>query len=693
MQWAGECTEGVEGCQLRRSGKQRPSNSGGRRNTAAPAHLRTRRGGNDSAANQAVLMQAEGLLSANRAGYGFVRTDALTESVFLPPPEMRGLMHGDRVRIEVRSDGQGRYIGQLIGVVERGVQAFLGTLENGQRGLTVRSADTRLGLTCAVTDNPLAARAGDWVIARVLKYPSDSQQGEARVEQRLDPERPVQMATEAAIARFGLPVEFPAAALREAAQWGKSVDPAEAAQRVDLRSLPLVTIDGADAKDYDDAVYAERLADGGFRLLVAIADVSYYVRPGSALDTEARARGTSVYFPTRVLPMLPTALSNHLCSLEPLVDRLCMVADMRLSSHGVLEDSRFYPAVMRSAARLTYDQAYDALFLRLPAARAALGPVLPALLPLMDVYQALQAARRKRGALEFDAPEAEFVIENGERVRAIEFKSRNDAHKLIEECMVLANVAVAQELRSQRQPALFRVHAPPDEKKLDTLRSTLRVLGIELQLPDPVKPSDLAAIAPRVRDAESRPFIESLIVRSMAQALYQPEPIGHFGLALRDYSHFTSPIRRYPDLMIHRALRQRLGGAAADVLRGAPDGADLAAQGADLSRLERRSDEADRYVGTFLKCVYLRDRVGQTFDGLITTVMEFGCFVQLLSLGVDGLLPLASMRDDNYQMARDGGQWIGERSKRRLAPGVRLRVVVLAVKPVEGMIDLELATD
>jgi ribonuclease R len=417
-----------------------------------------------------------------------------------------------------------------------------------------------------------------------------------------------------------------------------------------------------------------------------------------------------VYFPTRVLPMLPTALSNHLCSLEPQVDRLCMVADMRISKRGVLEDSRFYPAVMRSAARLTYDQAHDALFTGLPAARAALGGVLEWLLPLVDVYHALQAARRKRGALEFDAPEAEFVIENGERVRAIEFKSRNDAHKLIEECMVLANVAVAQELRTQRQPALYRVHAAPDEKKLDTLRSTLRVLGIELQLPDPVKPSDLAAIAPRVRDAESRPFIESLIVRSMAQALYQPEPIGHFGLALKDYAHFTSPIRRYPDLLIHRALRARLGATVADPGSAdpraadprtsdsapadvAPAAQDLAAQGVDLSRLERRSDEADRYVGTFLKCVYLRDRVGQTFDGLITTVMEFGCFVQLLALGVDGLLPLASMRDDNYQMARGGGQWIGERSKRRLAPGVRLRVVVAAVKPVEGMIDLELATD
>jgi ribonuclease R len=652
--------------------------------------LRTRRAGKQSESGQGVLMQTEGLLSANRAGYGFVRTEALTDSVFLPPPEMKGLMHGDRVRIEVRGDGQGRYIGTLLEVLERGVQAFLGTIEAGNRGLVVRAADQRLGLQCAVVDNPVEARAGDWVIARVVRYPKDGQTGEARIEQRLDPERPVQMATEAAIARFGLPVDFSAAALREAAQWGKSVDPAEAAQRVDLRALPLVTIDGADAKDFDDAVYAERLAEGGYRLLVAIADVSHYVRPGSALDTEARARGTSVYFPTRVLPMLPTALSNHLCSLEPHVDRLCMVADMRISKRGALEASRFYPAVMRSAARLTYNQAHEALFLGVPAARSALGAVLDSLLPLVDVYHALQAARRRRGALEFDAPEAEFVIENGERVRAIEFVSRNDAHKLIEECMVLANVAVAQELRQQRQPALFRVHASPDEKKLDQLRTTLRVLGIELQLPDPVKPSDLAAIAPRVRDAESRPFVESLIVRSMAQALYQPENIGHFGLALKDYAHFTSPIRRYPDLMIHRALRARLGKLDPESL---PPGPQLAAQGVDLSRLERRSDEADRYVGTFLKCVYLRDRVGQTFDGLITTVMEFGCFVQLLALGVDGLLPLASLRDDDYQMARDGGQWIGERSKRRLAPGVRLRVIVAAVKPVEGLIDLELATD
>jgi ribonuclease R len=666
--------------------------TGDRSHGKSSAHGARRQGARGAGgADAGAAIVAEGTLSANRNGYGFVRTDAVTDSVFIPPKEMAGLMHGDRLRIEVRGDGQGRHVGRVLEVLERGVQSFLATVEPGRRGaLAVRAADQRLGLLCKVVESVPEARVGDWVIATMLRYPEDGREGEARVVQRLDPERSVEMATEAAIARFGLPVEFSVEVLREAAGWGKSVDAAEAAQRVDLRNVPLVTIDGEDARDFDDAVYAERLDDGAFRLLVAIADVSHYVRPGSALDTEARARGTSVYFPTRVLPMLPTALSNHLCSLEPLVDRFCMVADMRISRRGTLEQSRFYPAVMRSAARLTYGLAHEALFEGKPAARARLGLPVDALLPLVEVYHALLEARRRRGALDFDAPEAEFVIEAGERVSAIEFSSRNEAHRLVEECMIVANVAVAQELRTARIPALFRVHAAPDERKLQQLRTTLRVLGIELQLPEQVQSRDLAAIAPRVQDPGSRPFIESLIVRSMAQALYQPENIGHFGLSLKDYAHFTSPIRRYPDLMIHRALRVRLGLLPAEVLG---EDAALAEQGADLSRLERRADEADRYVATFLKCVYLRDRVGQTFEGLITTVMEFGCFVQLLALGVDGLLPLASLRDDDYQMARDGGQWLGARSKRRLAPGTRLRVVVAGVKPVEGLIDLELATD
>ncbi len=306
-----------------RGGKAGGSRAGGARG-----------GGHPAASGE--LIEAEGILSAHRDGYGFVRTEALTDSVFLPPREMQGLMHGDRLRVEVRGDGQGRYIGRVLSIQTRGVQAFLATIEAGHGCLMVRAVDSRVAIVCRVVENAVGARAGDWVIARVTRYPEQGQQGEANVQRRLDPERPVEMATEAAIARYGLPLEFSNEVLREAQGWGHTVDAAEAARRVDLRALPLVTIDGEDAKDFDDAVFAEQRPEGGYRLIVAIADVSHYVRPGSALDSEAVARGTSVYFPTRVLPMLPTALSNHLCSLEPNVDRLCMVADMQLSVRGEL---------------------------------------------------------------------------------------------------------------------------------------------------------------------------------------------------------------------------------------------------------------------------------------------------------------------------------------------------------------------
>jgi ribonuclease R len=684
---------------VRRSGKQRRGTAqrerrGGsgrdRRGQGQPARapqLRLRGGAKGSGRK---LLKTEGIVSAHRAGYGFVRSDELVESIFLPPMEMRGLMHGDRVRVDVRTDAEGRYSGEVLAVVERGVQAFLATVEAGYRGaLIVRAADRRFGAPCRVTDNELGAEVGDWVIARLSRYPQNGEQGEARIERLLDPERAVDLASEAAIARYGLPVDFSDAALAEAQRYGKSVASAALADRTDLRSLPLVTIDGEDARDFDDAVYAERLTDGGFRLLVAIADVSHYVRPGSALDREARERGTSVYFPNRVLPMLPTALSNHLCSLEPQVDRLCMVADLSISARGAIRRRRFYAAVMRSAARLTYTLAHEALFLGTPAARARLGETLyEALLPLLEVYRALAAARSRRGSLDFDAPETEFVIDADQQIRSVHFVQRNEAHRLIEECMIAANVAVAQEFGQRKLPALLRVHAPPEDKKLEQLRATLRLLGMDLALSEPMHARDLGAVARRTRDADLRPFIETLVIRSLAQALYQPQNIGHFGLALKDYTHFTSPIRRYPDLMVHRALRVALGLSDPGSL---PSSEALVVEGMDLSRLERRADEADRFVGTYLKCVYLRDRIGQTFDGLITTVTDFGCFVQLLNVGADGLLPLAALRDDVYQMARGGGEWIGTHSGRRLSPGTRLRVIVAAVHPVEGRIDLELA--
>lgn len=635
-----------------------------------------------------VGQQVEGILSANRAGFGFVRVEGSSDSVFLPPPQMKGLIHGDRVRVSLRHDPQGRWLGHLEQLVERTLKVFLATVEQAGRELWLRAADPKLGLYCRATDDSLAARNGDWVLAQLAAVPSGGEGGAARIVRLLDPEKPVEMATETAIARYELPVEFSAEALADAARWGSEVDPAESAQRVDLRQIPLVTIDGADSRDFDDAVYAEA-AEGGFRLIVAIADVSHYVRPGTTLDAQARERGTSVYFPHRVLPMLPEALSNRLCSLEPNVDRLCMVSDMQISVRGVLRNCRIYPAVMRSAARLTYDQAYAALFKGEPAARAPLGALMERLLPLVDVYRALLAARRKRGALDLDAPEAAFKIDADGQVHDVHFPSRNDAHKLIEECMVLANVAVAKALAQQHQQVLYRVHGAPDERKLDQLTATLKVLGIDPQLPAPeeITTRDLAGIAPKVRDPGERSFVETLVVRSMQQALYQPENIGHFGLALTHYAHFTSPIRRYPDLMVHRALRAMLKLAPPDSV---PTGEALAEAGADLSRLEKRADESDRYVENFLKCVWLRDRVGQSFEALITTVVEFGCFVRILAAGIDGLLHLSALQDDEYQMSKDGGQWLGKRGKRRLAPGVAVRVTVMAVRPVEGMIDLAL---
>jgi ribonuclease R len=633
----------------------------------------------------------EGTVSANRAGYGFLRVEGSTESVFLPPPQMRGVMHGDRLKVRVVRDASDRWSGAVEQVLSRGVSGFLGTIEIQGRNAWVNAADRRLQLRCAVTPQDLhGARHGDWVIARIIRHAGSASVAQARIEKRLDPDRPVELATESAIARFDLPCEFPAAALREAQAFGDHVDSREAAARVDLRELPLVTIDGEDARDFDDAVYAEP-HNGGFRLIVAIADVSHYVRPGSALDAEAQERGTSVYFPTRVLPMLPTALSDHLCSLAPHVDRLCFAADMVVSKTGALKSARFYPAVMRSAARLTYSLANQALFEGRPAARTQLGSLLPRLMVLVDVYRALYHARGRRGALDFDAAEAEFVIDAGEHVRAIELRVRNDAHRLIEECMVLANSAVAQALENSHVPTLYRVHGAPEDEKLERLASTLTSLGIEARIPKTVTTRDLQAIARRVSDLSERTFVESLVVRAMPQALYQPTNIGHFGLALTHYAHFTSPIRRYPDLVVHRTLKALIkapGGSAKRYAVG-----ELGALGESTSRLEKRADEADRYVSGFLKCTYLKERIGQTFQGLITTVVEFGCFVQILDVAVDGLLHINNLRDDLYVMEEDGHAWRGRRSGRRLRTGAHLRVVVTAVNPIEGLIDLALAEE
>jgi len=390
--------------------------------------------------------------------------------------------------------------------------------------------------------------------------------------------------------------------------------------------------------------------------------------------------------------MLPTALSDHLCSLAPRVDRLCLVADMVITKQGAQTSARFYPATMRSAARLTYTLANEALFKRTPAARSEIGePLVEKLAPLVDVYRALYKARQRRGALDFDAAEAEFVIDGAERVREIELRVRNDAHRLVEECMIAANVAVARVLESNKEPTLFRVHGQPEEKKITRLIRALASLNMDARLPETVTTRDLQAITKRLGDTADRPFIESLIVRAMPQAVYQPANVGHFGLALEEYAHFTSPIRRYPDLIVHRTLKALINDRTGAAVRY--EVPQLAVLGDETSRLEKRADEADRYVATFLKCTYLRERIGQTFRGLITTVVEFGCFVQILDVGVDGLLHIDNLRDDEYTMDDAGHAWVGRRTKRRLGTGGHIRVVVTSVNPIEGLIDLDLAEE
>jgi len=706
---AAQCTHGVGGCQLKaRRGKfgrrnkrdapapkSRPGSHGARKpagtpgRSSAPRPTAAHRSHTGGSVRPGSVV--EGTVSANRAGYGFLRVEGFKDSIFLPPPQMRGVMHGDRLRVKVERDASDRWSGTVEQVLERGVTSFLGTLEVQGRAAWVNAADRRLQLRCAVAPADLAgAREGEWVIARITRHAGSASAAQAVIVKRLDPDRPVELATESAIARFDLPSEFPSAALREAQAYGAQVDARESARRTDLRGLPLVTIDGEDARDFDDAVYAERDGDG-FRLIVAIADVSHYVRPGTALDAAALERATSVYFPTRVLPMLPTALSDHLCSLAPRVDRLCFAADMSVSKSGALRGARFYPAVMRSAARLTYTLAHQALFEGRPAAREQLGPLYPKLEVLVDVYRALHRARARRGALDFDAPEAEFVIDEAERVRGIELRSRNDAHRLIEECMILANVAVAEALEKARVPTLYRVHGQPEDEKLERLSSTLHALGIEARIPEHVSTRDLQGIARRVSDPSERAFVESLVVRALPQAIYQPTNIGHFGLALSHYAHFTSPIRRYPDLVVHRTLKALIGAEGGAAVRY--DTAQLSALGESTSRLEKRADEADRYVSNYLKCTYLKERIGQTFQGLITTVVEFGCFVQILGVAVDGLLHIDNLRDDEYLMEDSGHAWRGKRTGRRLRAGAHVRVMVTAVNPIEGLIDLALAEE
>ena len=628
-----------------------------------------------------------GTASGHRDGFGFLVPDDGGDDLFLPYREMRMLFHGDRAAARITGkDERGRPAGAIVEVLERRTRQVAGrfTLEGGVGFVT--PDNRRISQRVVVPrDASGPARHGDMAVVEITEQPGRDRDPVGRVLRTLPEGGGADAAIDLAIASHGLSHAFPPAALAEARAFGREVTAAARSGREDLRALPLVTIDGEDARDFDDAVFAEPNA-GGFRLVVAIADVSHYVRPGAALDGEARERATSVYFPSRVLPMLPEELSNHLCSLMPDVERLCMVCDMQVTRAGAVSKSRFYDAVMRSQARFTYTRVAAHLEgrERLAGAQSRLAPVIDC---LHDVYHALRRQREKRGALDFEAPEVKVLVDAAGNPTDIRAYPRNDAHRLIEECMIAANVEAAAFLKKRRLPALFRIHGKPDEDRIEELKRFLSMRGVHLDVGGDLKPARLQKVLAGISGRPDAAVLENAIIRSLPQALYQPLNIGHFGLALAEYAHFTSPIRRYPDLLVHRGIRHALrGGTAANFPHTARE---METLGTECSLRERRADEAARSVAAWLKCEYMRPRVGEEFDAVVTGVAEFGAFVQLKGVQVDGLVHVTSLPADYFHFHERDRTLVGERTRLRISIGDELRVRLVRVDSAERKIDFE----
>lgn len=611
------------------------------------------------------------------------------------------LMHNDRVEVlAVGMNDRGRRIARLIRRTGEGPKRIGGIWHAVQGMGRVVPEDPGHWYSIDVAARMAhGARDGDNVIVEITRRPHGDVPAHGRVVEVLSDLRPSDLAARFAILRHDLPEEFPPDVLHEANLFPPEVRAEDRAGREDLRELPLVTIDGADAKDFDDAVFAEPVRGGGWRLVVAIADVSHYVRHGSKLDAEARARATSVYFPDRVLAMLPEHLSNHLCSLMPRVERLAFVCDMRISKTGKISRGKFYEAVIRSHARLTYDLAFRYLAsmqgdgspggATLPHTRDTLTPeVCASLQSLYAVYGALKAARDARGALDFRGGEVKARIGDEGTIDGFFAVTRNDAHRLIEECMIAANVEAAVALRTAKAGSLFRVHGQPEDKRVTELQKVLHALQVGATFSAKPTPREFRQLVERLTARPDGLMLEALVIRSLAQAVYQQTNIGHFGLALEEYAHFTSPIRRYPDLLVHRALK-------AAVLKNTTSGhkysiADLQTLGLESSQRERRADEASRDVMGYLKCLYLQPRVGETFDATISSALEFGLFVQLKEVPIDGLVHISAIPGDYWELDTGGMGLVGQRTGRRWQMGDEVRVRLSRVDLTQRQIDFEL---
>jgi ribonuclease R len=627
-----------------------------------------------------------GKVQGHPDGFGFLIPDDGGPDVFLGPKEMHKALHGDRATVRlIGVDKRGRPEGAIVDVVERGNREIVGRVYE-ERGIWYLVAENkRISQDILIPpDMRGKAKPGQVVVAELVEQPSVHREAMARIVQILGNYTDPGMEIEIALRKHDLPYEFSAAAKRQAARFPHDVQNADRKGRTDITKLPLVTIDGETARDFDDAVYCERVGKD-FRLLVAIADVSHYVRDADALDADARDRGTSVYFPRRVIPMLPEELSNELCSLKPEVDRLCMVCDMSITGGGEIRSYRFYPAVMHSRARLTYTQVWEWLSQPATVKDKNAKSLLPHLETVHALYKVLAKARAQRGALDFETIELELKFDPHGKIETIVPVVRNEAHKLIEECMLAANVCTAEYLLKQKQPALYRVHQGPTPEKLTALKEFLAGSALSLDGGDNPQPADYAKLLAQIRGRPDFNLLQTVLLRSLQQAVYSPDNEGHFGLGYDAYTHFTSPIRRYPDLLIHRCIKACLAGE-----RYRPSGATWPELGVHCSLTERRADDATRDVENWLKCYFMQDKIGEVFAGTVSGVTHFGLFVTLDGLNVDGLVHVTELGNDYFHFDPIRHAMNGERTGKSFRLADRITVKVARVDLETTKIDFVL---
>ena len=700
-----------------------------------PGHLRKERQYiKNLVQTSGLLDEVSGVVQGHRDGHGFVSRDDDAPDIYLPPNEMRAVLHKDRVKVRiVRSDRKGRPEGRVVEIIERSIQPIIGRLLQESGVWLVAPEDKRYGQDVLIPKGATSvAKVGQVVVVELVEPPALFGQPVGRIKEVLGEVDDPGMEIEIAVRKYSVPHEFSEGCVALARTLPDKVRPQDREGRIDLTDVPLVTIDGEDARDFDDAVYCEPATLGrgksavkGWRLLVAIADVSHYVQTGSAIDVDAYERATSVYFPRRVIPMLPEKLSNGLCSLNPEVERLCMVCDMVVTTEGVVNAYQFYPAIMWSHARFTYTEVAAILGnTRGPEASKRKNRV-PDLLNLHEAYQALLKARQKRGAVDFETTETQILCDENGRIEKIVPRTRNAAHRLIEEAMLAANVCSAGYIAQSKHAGLFRVHEGPTPEKVELLRSYLKATGVGMSISDDPSPGEFQAIAEATKDRPDAQQIHSMLLRSMQQAIYTPVNSGHFGLAFEAYTHFTSPIRRYPDLLVHRVIKAILaktkyqlpvlptpGEAHAKLARRLEkgllarvpnpeskprkvnaEGQAWQAAGLHCSANERRADEASRDVEAWLKCKYMKEHLGEEYSGVVTAATSFGIFVTLDAMYVEGLVHITELGGEYFRFDEMRQELRGERTGMRYAIGTRVRIQVSRVDLDGRKIDFRLVNE